>query len=131
MAVDLVDHIGVAVLVSTVFDEVRMIGWQIGMLMRDFGRIVLGPAPQGECDTGHSEGGKREKRGGHPEPGAKLTGNRVGKQPANMAQGELGGEQGRTIWFGGGSPEQTSAGGYTERIAYAHDQPAGEQDWPI
>ena len=97
MPVKIVDDDGMAVVVSPVLAQVRVIGGQVGMAVGQGVRLVCRPDPDREGDAKcgderHREEGRVEAEC-HPEPPRQG----IGEKPAGMAEGELRGEEGGPI----------------------------------
>ncbi len=80
------------------FGQVGVIGVQVRVRVREIGRVVAGPDHERENHTHRAEA--REHKEGRA--GIRLGGDeprdRIGDQPAGVGQGELGSEQGGTIF---------------------------------
>ena len=86
-----VDHIGMfAVAVDR---EMRIIGGEVAMFMRDHVGVVRGPYTDGDEGADRSKNGHRTERRLHSDASAELADERIADQPADVAECELCREQ--------------------------------------
>lgn len=106
-----VDDVGVAMPPRfPVIAQVRMVGRQSGMVMRDLCRVLRGPEAEredgaGKSDERHHEEG-RTKADPRPEP----AGERVAEKPAGMRERELSGEDRGAVGSPGRAAEKPARG---------------------
>ena len=84
--------------------QVLVIDRRVGM--RQVGRIAARPQRHGAADADDDQGGRGGERRGHAVAGPDPSGHRVGDQPAQMRQGELGGEHRGAITVARGTAQQ-------------------------
>ena len=115
---------------AMILQDVRVIGTQIIMPVRQNIRVGCVPNPPRERDADASEHGQRPERRCLPRPRADLSGERIGDQPARMAERKLCREYSRTI-FGVCRPFQKPARRRdARRIGNSQQKPAPEEYWP-
>mmetsp|Transcript_53139 Transcript_53139/g.124386 ORF Transcript_53139/g.124386 Transcript_53139/m.124386 type:complete len:448 (+) Transcript_53139:344-1687(+) len=109
-------------------------GVEMGMFCRHvrvgvwhFGRVVAGPQPHAHDRRQRGQRAEGEEAGIEPYPRAHPAGHWVSDEPAGMRQGELRGEEGRSVFFVGGAPQQPARRCLCQRIADAEQQPQRHQ----
>ena len=93
----IVDDKMMLVTAASVLFQMRMIGWQVGMRMKQHRGVVAGPKPQGKSNTRGGQASENQKGWHHAKLCADLSGHRICHEPANMAERELGSEQCRAV----------------------------------
>lgn len=87
---------------------VRVVGSKIVMSMRQFLLVDRRPKKDGCKQADPCQRPERQGRRRQSQHRTKPTGQRVGKKPSRMRQGEVRGEKRGTIFGVGGTPQQSS-----------------------
>lgn len=111
----------------TMHDKVRMIQWQVWMVVAKGIFAVLRPGP-GACEN-TSQGQPRHHNKGNRQPpvGTQPSRERIGNQPASVAEGKLGREEGRAILLVARSTHQPTCRRLGETEAGAKHKPQRHQ----
>ena len=81
------------------FEKMGMIEWQIVMPVRYHLDILFGPDSERDHRADQRQGGGGSEGDSHTFERADLPGERIGDEPANMAERELSSEQGGSIFL--------------------------------
>jgi hypothetical protein len=111
-------------------EEMRMVGRQIFVAVRQYLRVRPWPKRGGAKRPNRRQHRRPGERGYLTLSGSEPAGQRIGDEPAAVAERELRGEQGRPVLGIGGATQEPAGGRYAHRVGDSQDEPADHHGRP-